>query len=59
MSAILFPVPPNRRAERSEILALLVGSLAVMEGSKDPIGRAYRVDLTRRIRKLLAREDAK
>lgn len=47
------------RAERSEMLAVLTGSLHVMEGDKDPIGRAYRGQLCTRIRSILGRENAR
>lgn len=46
------------RADRSEIIAALVGAVAILAEVKDPIGRAYREGLIRRIRSILSRERA-
>jgi hypothetical protein len=50
-------IPFPERAERSQLIALLVGAVTLLEEAKgDPIGRAYREALIRRIRNVLARE---
>jgi hypothetical protein len=48
--------PADTRADRSEMLAALVGCLAILAEIKDPIGAAYRLDLMSRIKSMVARE---
>lgn len=56
------PIPAaivdGRRADRSEIIAALVGAVAILAEVNDPIGRAYRLGLVTRIRSILGRERA-
>ncbi len=54
---IPFPVRTDSRAERSELVALLVGAVVLLEESKDPIGRAYREHVIGRIRGVIDREN--
>jgi hypothetical protein len=51
------PAWPDRRADRSELLAALVGAVVILAEVKDPIGRAYREGLVARIRSIIEREN--
>lgn len=53
-SAVLKFPPP--RADRSEMLAVIVGSIALLAEVRDPIGRTYREGLVRRMKSILERE---
>ena len=56
-TVVPFRVVTDDRAERSELVATLVGALAIISGIRDSVGRAYRADLARRIRSILDREN--
>lgn len=52
------PAETEQRADRGEIIAALVGAVAILAEVNDPIGRAYRLGLVTRIRSILGRERA-
>ena len=47
---------PSTRAERSELVALLVGAVVLLAEVKDPVGRVYRENVLAGIRSIIARE---
>ena len=64
-NTITFPIKPeprpitHARADRSEMIGVLTGALAVLATDKSRIGAAYREGLCKRIRSILDRERAR